>query len=276
MLYCSACGAKNDDKANFCLNCGSRMLAATVVTNPQQVMAAAAQPAQTMPPPPPAALPITAPADTVPGPPQASGKAVAALICGIANALFMFFFFPLAILAIVFGHISRAEIKKSNGRLTGGGMAMTGLILGYGSVAIIPILIIAAIAIPNLLAARTSANEASAVGAIRTLNTATITYQATYTKYPMTLAAMGGVEGGTPTEEAAGLIDQQLASGMKSGYIFTYTPKLDENGVAIGYSVTADPATPGTTGRRSFFSDETAVIRESTSGQATAESPPLQ
>src|ERR1043165_9589779 len=79
------------------------------------------------------------------------------------------------------------------------------------------ILIIAAIAIPNLLRSRIAANEASAVGSLRTLNTAEVTYNSTYPNvgFACTLAAMGA--GGSAT--GAGLIDAVLASGTKSGYV---------------------------------------------------------
>src|SRR5262245_50916594 len=83
------------------------------------------------------------------------------------------------------------------------------------------ILIIAAIAIPNLLRSKMSANEASAVGSLRTLNTACITYSTLYGGYP---PALGNLGPGTPaTSAAADLIDSVLSSGTKSGYIFTYT-----------------------------------------------------
>jgi len=282
-MYCSTCGAVNDGKANFCVNCGSRLvaqsgLAQTVVVNPAQVIAGTtAAPTQPSVETPPAVLsPAQPTAPWQPGeqPPQTSGKAIASLVMGIANGLFMFFFFPLGILAIVFGHISRSEIAKSGGRLKGSGMALAGLILGYGSVAIIPILIIAAIAIPNLLSARQSANEASAMGNIRTINTAAATYVAEHPEkgYPASLDAMGGSNG---TEAA--LIDSQLASGEKAGYRFTYTA-IDANsdGVVEGYLLNADPLSPGTTGHRHFFSDETGVIRYDTAQMATKESPPLE
>src|SRR3974377_701449 len=83
------------------------------------------------------------------------------------------------------------------------------------------ILIIAAIAIPNLLRSRIAANEASAVGALRTLNTAEITYNTTYPTagFACTLAAMGPpASGSTVSSSNAGLIAQDLASGNKSGY----------------------------------------------------------
>src|SRR6185437_5026044 len=81
------------------------------------------------------------------------------------------------------------------------------------------ILIIAAIAIPNLLRSRMAANEASAVGSLRTINTAEVTYASTYPDVGFAdLASLGG-SGGTST--GAGLIDSVLAGGAKSGYSFT-------------------------------------------------------
>ncbi|MDP9267096.1 MAG: DUF4190 domain-containing protein [Acidobacteriota bacterium] len=277
-MYCNTCGAANEDKANFCVNCGSRLLAQTVVVNPAQVMAGAATPPPSpqIPPAqmPPAVLTPSQPAAAAwqPGAPQApqtSGKAVASLILGIANGLFLFFFFPLAILAIVFGHISRSEIAKSAGRLKGAGMALAGLILGYASLTIFPLLIIAAIAIPNLLSARQSANESSAVSSMRTINTAAVTYMASYPDkgYPPSLETLG----------TAQFIDSELATGEKRGYRFTYTP-IDANGDGVNesYVLNADPVTPGTTGRRHFFSDDTGIIRYDTAQMATKESQPLQ
>src|SRR5262249_32129647 len=92
------------------------------------------------------------------GPATTSGKAIGSLVCGIISV------FPFCLVAIILGHLSLSEIRKSAGRLKGDGMAIAGLVLGYlGIVAIPIILIVAAIAIPNLLRARQAANEASAV-----------------------------------------------------------------------------------------------------------------
>src|SRR5271157_4632957 len=89
------------------------------------------------------------------------------------------------------------------------------------------ILIIAAIAIPNLLRSRIAANQASAVGSLRTLNTAEITYSSTYNvgfTATMTYLAPPTTSGSTnPTSTAAGLIDSVLALGSKSGYSFVYS-----------------------------------------------------
>jgi prepilin-type N-terminal cleavage/methylation domain-containing protein len=124
------------------------------------------------------------------------------------------------------------------------------------------ILIIAAIAIPNLLRSRMAANEASAVGSLRTLNTASVQYSTTYgIGFPDDIADLGPA---TPaTSAAADLIDSVLASGNKSGYTFVLAP-----GAVAGdtYTITATPTTVGTTGQRMFFTDQTGVIRQDPSG----------
>src|SRR5271157_4249290 len=198
-----------------------------------------------------------------------SGKAIGSLICGI-----FFFFLPLAIVAIVLGHISLAEIRRSGGRLRGSGLATGGLVLGYAGASIIPIMIIAAIAIPNLIRSKMAANEASAVASLRTLNTACTAYREQYSGYPETLANLGPSH--APSAKGADLIDAVLVNGQKSGYVFGYAPiRLDGNRV-VRYAISADPITPDTSGIRHFFSDETGVIRVEVKRPASRESPPLQ
>lgn len=128
------------------------------------------------------------------------------------------------------------------------------------------ILIIAAIAIPNLLRAKMGANEASAVGSIRAINTAEITYSSAYPTvgYATTLTNLGGASPCTPGSATACLIDSGLSSGIKSGYNFT----------AVGaggppntqYYATAVPITLNQTGIRSFCSFEDATIRVDPTG----------
>jgi type IV pilus assembly protein PilA len=139
------------------------------------------------------------------------------------------------------------------------------------------ILIIAAIAIPNLLRSRMAANEASAVGSIRTLNTSAVGYSSTYPAvgYPASLAAMAGANPCTALSTNACLIDAVLAGGTKSGFTFKWTG--DGSTPSVGYSVTATPVTVGSSGQRMFFSDQSGVIRYAVSGTgATVASPPLQ
>jgi type IV pilus assembly protein PilA len=123
------------------------------------------------------------------------------------------------------------------------------------------ILIIAAIAIPNLLRSRIAANESSAVGSLRTLNTAEITYNTTYPTVGFaSLTAMGPVtSGSSATSSAAGLIDANLSSGTKSGYTFTVTPA--STSPVASYETAAAPVTAGTTGQRYFCSDQSGVIQ---------------
>lgn len=269
-MFCNACGASNQDNARFCINCGGRLDAPLAVT-----------PSPTPPSPAPPAAASQQGGAWLNVPPaqqqsQTSGKAIASLILGVGNGLFLFLFFPLGVLAVVFGHISRSEIAKSGGRLKGAGMALTGLILGYMSVTAPVILIVAAIAIPNLLSARRSANEASAIGSMRTIVVAQAQYQAEYAKYSPSLTALGPGSG-QAGEESAGFIDEALASGQKNGYLFTYTPiDADGDGVFERFSLNADPITPGTTGRRHFYVDETGLIRSEPGQAATAESPQLE
>jgi type IV pilus assembly protein PilA len=139
------------------------------------------------------------------------------------------------------------------------------------------ILIIAAIAIPNLLRSRMAANEASAVGSIRTINASAVEYSFTYPNagYPSTLAALGGAAPCTATSTAACLLDAVLASGTKSGYTFAWTG--DGNTPSVGYTINGTPVNVGTTGQRMFCSDQSGVIRYDASGAGcTTASQPLQ
>jgi type IV pilus assembly protein PilA len=145
------------------------------------------------------------------------------------------------------------------------------------------ILIIAAIAIPNLLRSRMAANEASAVGSVRTMNTAAITFNSTYGDgFPPTLATLGGT--GKVTCQNSELLDTVLSSGAKSGYNFALRPGIVAvlaasvpagctAGFTDGYVVTATPQTVGTTGQRAFCSDASGVIRFNPTG-VVAPAPP--
>jgi type IV pilus assembly protein PilA len=132
------------------------------------------------------------------------------------------------------------------------------------------ILIIAAIAIPNLLRARMAANESSAVASIRTINTAEITYSSTYPTvgFSTALTNLGGVAPCTPTSTTACLIDSVLAGGVKSGYNFTANGSGGPP--AVQYFASGTPMVLNQTGIRSFCSFEDAVIRVQPSGAGIA------
>ena len=140
------------------------------------------------------------------------------------------------------------------------------------------ILIIASMAIPNLLRARMSANEASAVGSVRTLNTAQISYDSAYPNigYAATLSALGGTSCTPPSATGACLIDSLLASGSKNGYLFTLSAVSGTP--AATYQVVAAPSVPNQTGVRFYCSFADAVVRSSESAITNCDGsiPPLQ
>jgi prepilin-type N-terminal cleavage/methylation domain-containing protein len=140
------------------------------------------------------------------------------------------------------------------------------------------ILIIAAIAIPNLLRSRIAANQASAVGSLRTFNTAEITYASTYnTGYSSDMTYLAIPTTGNPTTStAAGLVDSVLASGSKSGYTFSYTPSTNTttNRTDV-YSFNGDPITAGTTGTNHYFTDQSGVIRQNSVNTAGSSDSPI-
>lgn len=141
------------------------------------------------------------------------------------------------------------------------------------------ILTIAGIAVPNFMRSRMRANEASAVANIRNIVTAEVVYSTTYDiGYSSKLANLGPPPGGAPVVNAsnAGLIDDVLAAGTKSGYKFTYAPlDLNGDGKMDVYTVNSDPLSPGVTGQRYFFTDQSGVIHFNLSAPATASDPPI-
>ena len=128
------------------------------------------------------------------------------------------------------------------------------------------ILIIAAIAIPNLLRARMAANESSAVASVRTINTGMVTYNSTYPTvgFAAGLTNLGGVSPCTPSSTTACLIDSVLAAGTKSGYLFTAVAVAGTP--SVSYYANAKPVTLNQTGIRAFCSFEDAVVRVDPTG----------
>jgi type IV pilus assembly protein PilA len=199
---------------------------------------------------------------------QKKGLAIFALVLSIIS----FFTFGLlgvgAITGIILSCIAMGRVKRDPLRYGGHGMAIAGLVLSIVSlVSIVPTAIIASIAIPNLLAARRAANEGSALASLRTLHSAEATYQAT----------KGAGKYGTLSELAAeNLIDSKLATGTKNGYNFTVEVTTTETDYP-GFSVVGVPMTYRNSGLRSFYIDETGVIRggDNSGGPSTKMDPPL-
>jgi type IV pilus assembly protein PilA len=228
--FCAGCGSSVSADDKFCRVCGR------TVSPDSAVMPASSAPQA--------------------GPAETSGKAVASLVCGLLSLIL-----PFAVAAVILGHLSLSEIRKSAGRIKGDGLAITGLVLGYAGVAALPvILIVAAIAIPNLLRARMAANEASAVTSVRTLNVAEIAYSQAHLNsgFTCSLSDLGGDQ----------LITRELASGRRYGYVFELSDCAagTEGAGNAKYRIVAYPATPNQTGVRAFCSDESTVIKVDSSG----------
>lgn len=140
------------------------------------------------------------------------------------------------------------------------------------------ILIIAAIAIPNLLKSKMTANEAAAAESIRTIDTGETTYAATCPNvgYSATLVELNT---GAICTSGKNIIDNILGGSdpaIKSGYQFTYVP-IPTAGLNAAFTLTVVPLKVGTTGQRGFYSDQTNVIRYTLNGTGpTAADPPLQ
>jgi type IV pilus assembly protein PilA len=148
------------------------------------------------------------------------------------------------------------------------------------------ILIIAAIAIPNLLRSKMAANEASAVGSVRTITTAQVAYSSTYGVGYTNLINLATPVAGCPaaaTAAIACLIDSNLAGGVKSGYRFVSASNVVGTTAipAVAFNTSAVPQAPGQSGQNSFCSDESGVVRRDVTGGvqaacATSNLPPLQ
>ena len=144
------------------------------------------------------------------------------------------------------------------------------------------ILIIAAIAIPNLMRARMAANESSAVGGVRTINTAEVGYNTLFPAIGFTsvLANLGGTGNPcTATSTNSCLIDAVLSGGTKSGYTFTVAAGAGTGTPEPTYNANATPVTRNQTGVRDFCSFEDGVVRYSSpalAGACAATTAPLQ
>jgi type IV pilus assembly protein PilA len=131
------------------------------------------------------------------------------------------------------------------------------------------ILIIAAIAIPNLLRARISANDSGAVATLRTLNTSQISFTTSYPTvgFASTLLMLGPGAAGVCDSTAACLIDSTLATGQKSGYKYFVSTTPNTPATAqpnfVDYMMAATPVQPGTSGSKNVCTGQDGVIRSS-------------
>ena len=140
------------------------------------------------------------------------------------------------------------------------------------------ILIIAAIAIPNLVKSRIAANQVAAVKSLQAIREGEEMYALTYGQYSPNLSSLGPGSG-TGSASAAGVIDSVLAgagnTSTKQGYTFTYTATPNSAGHFDTYSISAAPSTPGSTGVNYYYTDQTGVTRQNSTQAAGPSDPPI-
>jgi hypothetical protein len=174
--------------------------------------------------------------------------------------------------AIVLGHIVRYKIRKNEGPSINPRLARSGLILGYlGLFAAVNFFVWFPYSDP--LHGR-GANEASAVGSLRSIQRAADAYKSNHPAlgFPEKLAELSAASGEAGTD---GAIDPHIANGEKSGYRFRYVAKRNAEGLIESYEAFADPTHEGMTGMRHFFVNPSG-IRCAVKGPASAQSPILQ
>ena len=259
-IKCPACGFVGWADAEFCKKCGASVVPSTTDSGfaSRQIEPSAQNPDENQ---------------TYYYPPHVNafpedlknGWAITSLVSGILNFLLLSIFIVPTIAGIVISVVALKRIKRHPLEYGGHGMAVGGLVLNIVSAAaIIPVLLIAAIAIPNLMASLRAANEGAAIVSLRKFYNAEVDRYAFSRRY------------GTYAE-LRDSIGPELASGERSGYRFTLEILNDSGNGYPGFTVVAVPKEYGSTGRRSFFIDQTGVIRAADSHglAATKYDPPL-
>jgi len=180
-----------------------------------------------------------------------SGLAIASLIVGIISFMTFGLLGIGALIGIILGIVALMRTNREPSRYGGKTLAITGLVLSATSlVIVIPVGVIAAIAIPNLLAARRAANEGSSITSLRQILNAETTYYGIHEKY------------GTLEELAAAeLLPSTLSSGIRNGYKFRIDLPTRNYPQTPGFEAVGVPVTYPNNGRNSFYIDETGIIR---------------
>lgn len=229
MSSCASCGTTIPDSSEFCTNCAREARPPGTI---------AGQRANWL--------------FDDPEPPT-NRKATISFVLGL-----FFFVLPCAFLAVVLGHLSLAEIKKSAGKFSGHGRAMIGLVLGYVGIALLPLIVIgAAVAIPSLLRARITANETAAIHLVQRVNLAELRYSQAHPDLGYTcnfsdLSAFGIPEAST---------DPMKRDIDNRGYSFVLETCGGDRGPNRTYRIAAAPVAVNATGARLFCSNESAVVK---------------
>ena len=228
--FCRGCGNSFSEGDIFCSICG-RAVSVTSSPTPLAPQAAFGLPAKT------------------------SGMAISSFVCGI-----LFLFPPTAIGAVILGHLSLSEIRRSAGQLGGKGLAITALVLGYSGLGVVVILIIiAGISVRKTLRAWTPTNQSSAVAAVRTLNTAEIAYAQAHpaSGYTCSLSDLSQVWD-----------IGDLARGQKNGYVFALQgcTATKPNGPIAKYQLVAYADAPNKAQLPAFCSNESDAVKVDRNG----------
>lgn len=265
-MKCSQCGMVNWASAEMCKRCGAHFQLANDTLFAQAAYATA-QPAYAMPghsaPHSSQSFPYQPPPYQYYYPPmqKSNGLAVASLIVGIVSIFTVSFLGLGALTSIVLGIVALVKIKNNPAQHDGQGMAIAGIVTGALSL-VLAFFIVMAIAIPNVLAARRAANEASAIRQLRTIGSAELTYNST---------TGNGKYGTLQQLEGERLISSELADGIHNGYRFSIRVKDNTRDTPATFEVIATPTNYGNSGVRSFYLDQTGVIHFAQKGGAEAD-----
>jgi type II secretory pathway pseudopilin PulG len=211
---------------------------------------------------------------------QSKGLAIASLVIGVLS-LFTFAGLVIgAVLGTILGIVALVKANSSPATHGGKGLAIAGIVTSVLSFLVIPVIgIIAAIAIPSLLRARVSANEAAAIGDVRTVISAEAAYQSANGGYYDTLECLAGPTRCIPNYPANGatFIDTQLTRSEKMGYRRSFHPGPPADAAGRGtsyspssiqsYAYVAEPSTMGQTGVRAFCGNEAGIVCEMRNGR---------
>jgi hypothetical protein len=207
---------------------------------------------------------------------QSKGLAVASLILGCLSLVTFGCFGVGALVAIVLGIIAVSRAGKQPEVYGGRGLAIGGIATGAVSLVLLPIAgIIAAIAIPSLLRARISANEAAAIGDTRTVISAEMAYAASNSGYYDTLECLAAPGGCIPKYQGPPVLGAGFAAAEKNGYqrrLVLGPPASGGGDVSRssvqGFAYIAVPIKPGQTGMRGFCGDHTGIVCFTMDGSA--------
>jgi hypothetical protein len=206
--------------------------------------------------------------------PVRRGYAIASLVLGILSLPTIGLLLVGAMTSVVLGVVALVKASREPEEYGGKGLAITGIVLSAVSILIIPFFgIVAAIAIPSLLRARVSANEAAALGDVREVIRAEAQYQSANAGYFDRLECLAAPETCIPGHHGPSLISGRLVStATEKGYHRTFhpgpravpTPARASPSSLMGFAYVATPAVPGRTGVRTFCGDATGVICHAT------------